>query len=75
MTLNYRLSMATSSFDSDISSPLHIIMKAAIVLAGLYASFSKGQGHQGSFSLVKGTHPSDVEIFNFYWSISRAPRQ
>ena len=34
----------------------------------------KGKGHQGIFSLVKGTLMYE-EIVNFYCSISRAPRQ
>ena len=43
-----------------------------IQIPGLYASFSKGQGHQGIFSLVKGTLK---EVVNFDCSISRAPWQ
>ena len=50
------------------------LLKVVMPLAGLYASFLKGQGHQGIFSLVKGTLMYK-EIVNFYWSISRAPRQ
>ena len=44
-----------------------------IHFTGLYASFLKGQGHQGIFSLAKGT--LNEEIVNFYWSNLRAPRQ
>ena len=39
----------------------------------VFASFLKEQGHQGIFSLVKGTLCE--EIVSFYWSSSRAPGQ
>ena len=38
----------------------------------MYASFLKVKGHQGIFSLVKGTLWGNVK---FYWIILRAPRQ
>ena len=38
--------------------------------SGMYAWFLKGQKHQDIFSKLKGTLWG-----NFYWSISRAPRQ
>ena len=45
-------------------------IKGKVYVSGLYASFL--QGHQGNFSLVKGTLWGNV---NFYWNISRASRQ
>ena len=41
--------------------------------ASLYASFMKGQGHQGIF-LITNMYMYE-EIVNFCLSISRAPRQ
>ena len=41
-------------------------------ISGLYAPFLKEQGHQSIVSLKRVPYE---EIFNFYKSISRAPRQ
>ena len=43
--------------------------------SGMYATFLKGQGHQGIFSWVKGTLHMYEEVVHFYLGISSAPRQ